>query len=72
LFRVVFIASNSATALSGCSNQFAASVRKVTYAPDFKDTELAFLRSDMHKLAQQMTLLEQALIEPPGLPVVIR
>lgn len=68
LFRVVFIAAISATALSGCSNQFAASMRKVTYAPDFKYTEQAVLRSDMHKLAQQMSLLEQALIEPPGEP----
>jgi len=66
LRRIVFIAATSAIALAGCSNQFASSIRKVTYAPDFKYTEQAVLRSDMGKLAQQMSILEQALIEPSG------
>jgi hypothetical protein len=64
--KIVFIAAISSIVLAGCSSQFAASMRKVTYAPDFKYTEQTVLRSDMGKLAQQMSLLEQALIEPYG------
>ncbi|MFQ3208032.1 MAG: hypothetical protein ACI9IT_002193 [Glaciecola sp.] len=66
LRKIVFIVLTSLMVLAGCSNQFAASMRKVTYAPDFKYTEQAVLRSDMGKLGQQMSLLEQALIEPYG------
>jgi hypothetical protein len=66
LCKIVFIAATSAIVLAGCSNQFAASMRKVTYAPDFKYTEQAVLRSDMGKLAQQMSLLEEALTKPYG------
>jgi outer membrane murein-binding lipoprotein Lpp len=61
LCKTVFIAATSAIVLAGCSNQFAASMREVTYASDFKYTEQAVLRSDMGKLAQQMSLLEEAL-----------
>lgn len=49
--------------LAGCSNQFAASLRKITYPPDFKYTETNDLRSDMGKLAQQVRILDQALFE---------
>lgn len=62
--KVIVIAAISAIVLLGCSSKFAASIRKVTYPPDFKYTEQADLRSDMHKLAQQMALLDQALIQP--------
>jgi len=64
--KVILIALASSTLLVGCSNQFASSVRKVTYAPDFKYTEQSVLRSDMDKLAQQMGLLELALAKPYG------
>lgn len=66
LSRIVVIALASTIVLSGCSSPFAESMRKVTYAPDFKYTEQAVLRSDMDKLGQQMSLLEQALSKPYG------
>lgn len=50
--------------LVGCSSQFASKMRKVTYPPDFKYTAPAELKSDMAKLAQQMRLLDQALMTP--------
>jgi hypothetical protein len=49
--------------LVGCSNQFAASLRKVTYPPEFKYTVKNELRSDMGELAQQVRILDQALYE---------
>ena len=64
--KLVLITVTCATVLVGCSSQFAASMRKVTYAPDFKYTEQSVLRSDMDKLAQQLSLLELALIKPYG------
>jgi hypothetical protein len=64
--KLIFLALTCATVLVGCSSQFAASMRKVTYAPDFKYTEQSVLRSDMDQLAQQMSLLELALIKPYG------
>ena len=64
--KIILITVTCATVLVGCSSQFAASVRKVTYAPDFKYTEQSVLRSDMDKLALQMSLLELALIKPFG------
>lgn len=66
LTRIATIILVSAIVLAGCSSPFAESVRKVTYAPDFKYTEQAVLRSDMGKLGQQMSLLEQALAKPYG------
>jgi hypothetical protein len=48
----------------GCSSQFTESMRKLTYPPGFKYTQLAELRSDMAKLAQQMLLLDEVLINP--------
>jgi hypothetical protein len=66
LSRIVVIALASTIVLAGCSSPFAESMRKVTYAPDFKYTEQAVLRSDMDKLGQQMSLLEQALAKPYG------
>jgi len=66
LTRIAVIALASAIVLAGCSSPFAESMRKVTYAPDFKYTEQAVLRSDMDKLGQQMSLLEQALAKPYG------
>lgn len=51
---------------SGCSSQFAASLRKVTYPPDFNYIEPTELRSEMAKLAQQMRLLDQALNQKDG------
>ena len=62
--KVVVIALAGTIVLSGCSSPFAESMRKVTYAPEFKYTEQAVLRSDMDKLGQQMGLLEQALAKP--------
>jgi hypothetical protein len=52
----------STLVLVGCSSQFASSVRKVTYPPDFKYTEQAELRSNMHQLAMQMAILDKALV----------
>lgn len=66
LSRIGVIALVSTVFLAGCSSPFAKSMRKVTYAPEFKYTEQAVLRSDMDKLAQQMALLEQALAKPYG------
>lgn len=48
--------------ISACSSQFNETLRKVTYPPDFKYTKTADLRSEMGKLAQQMLLLDKALI----------
>jgi hypothetical protein len=50
--------------LVGCSSKFASSLRKVTYPPDFKYTETTNLRTDMQKLALQMSLLDIALSQP--------
>lgn len=52
--------------LLGCSNQFAKSLRKITYPPDFKYTETSDLRSDMGELAQQIRKLDQALFDQAG------
>ncbi|MFT6268886.1 MAG: hypothetical protein ACJAVV_001701 [Alphaproteobacteria bacterium] len=62
--KVVLIVAISAIVLIGCSSKFTASMRKVTYPPDFKYTEPADLRSDMHQLAFQMGLLDKALVMP--------
>lgn len=64
--KLILIAAANTIVLMGCSNQFASSVRKVTYPPDFKYTDQSVLRSDMDKLALQMSLLERALIKPYG------
>lgn len=64
VIRVLLFVAISTLALFGCSSKFAASMRQVTYPPDFKYTEQADLRSDMHRLALQMRLLDQALIQP--------
>ena len=45
----------------GCSNEFSAAVRKVTYPPDFKYVTAQELRSNMEQLALQMQLLDFAL-----------
>lgn len=50
------------TVLTACSNQIAASIRQVTYPPEFKYIEPQKLRTDMSKLAQQMRLLDTALV----------
>ena len=47
--------------MPGCSNDFSAAVRKVTYPPDFKYVTAQELRSNMEQLALQMQLLDQAL-----------
>lgn len=62
MLKVTLVATLSTLVLVGCSSNFAASVRKVTYPPDFKYTEKVELRSDMHRLAYQMSLLDRALI----------
>jgi CBS-domain-containing membrane protein len=62
--KIIVTVALSAILLAACSNKFAASVRKVTYPPDFKYTEKAELRTDMQSLALQMGLLDQALIKP--------
>ncbi len=61
-WKKVFMLATCTLVTVACSSQFAASMRKVTYPPDFKYTEPAELRSDMGRLAQQMQLLDQALI----------
>lgn len=61
--RIVVLIMGSST-LVGCSSQFAESMRKFTYPPGFKYTQPAELRSDMAKLAQQMLLLDELLINP--------
>jgi hypothetical protein len=47
--------------VAGCSNDFSAAVRKVTYPPDFKYVTAKELRSNMEQLALQMQLLDFAL-----------
>jgi hypothetical protein len=47
--------------ITSCTNEFAASMRQLTYPPDFKYTEQDELRTDMAMLALQMQLLENAL-----------
>lgn len=56
LFVIVFTTG-------GCSNDMAASLRKVTYPPDFKYVSPSELRSNMAKLAAQMQNLDQALAQ---------
>lgn len=51
----------------GCSN-FANTLRKVTYPPDFKYVSGQELRSDMQRLAFQLQLLDQALTEENAPP----
>lgn len=51
----------SAMLTQGCSSKMAASLRKVTYPPDFKYVEPSKLRSEMGLLAQQMRVLDFAL-----------
>jgi len=60
---IVVLIMGSST-MVGCSSQFAESMRKFTYPPGFKYTQPAELRSDMAKLAQQMLLLDEILINP--------
>lgn len=62
--KIIIVTAISAFVIVGCSSQFASSVRKVTYPPDFKYTEQADLRTDMNRLAQQMALLDKALVTP--------
>ncbi len=63
LSKIMLIVAPCILLIAGCSSQFAASMRKVTYPPDFDYVEQAKLRSDMGRLAQQMRLLDQALIK---------
>ena len=51
-----------AVAFSGCSN-LPASMRNLTYAPDFKYVSQDELRSDMQKLAYQLQQLDLALAD---------
>jgi len=57
----IVIVIMGSSAIVGCSNKFAESMRKFTYPPGFKYTHPDELRSDMAKLAQQMLLLDDAL-----------
>jgi hypothetical protein len=59
---IVFVMGSST--LVGCSSQLAESMRKYTYPPGFKYIQPSELRSDMAKLAQQMLLLDEALVTP--------
>jgi hypothetical protein len=61
-----FIMLSCALFLMSCNSQFASSMRKVTYPPDFKYTEPNELRTDMARLALQMQFLDKALAEAPG------
>jgi hypothetical protein len=65
-FRSIFFTAVLCLFVIGCNSQFATTVRKVTYPPDFNYTVQADLRTDMGKLAQQMVLLEQALASKAG------
>lgn len=49
-------------AASGCSSDFAAAMRKVTYPPDFKYVSGEMLRSSMQQLAYQLQQLDEALV----------
>lgn len=55
----------SASLLTACSSQFAESVRKVTYPPDFNYVEPEQLRSDMSQLGALMRTLEFQLADEP-------
>lgn len=61
--------------LSGCSGMYS-SMRKVTYPQDFKYLEKADLRSDMGKMAIQVSLLDSALaktmVSDAGEPELVR
>ncbi|MFT4937701.1 MAG: outer membrane murein-binding lipoprotein Lpp [Paraglaciecola sp.] len=60
-FVYLSIFFSSILLLAGCSNDFSAAVRKVTYPPDFKYVTAKELRSNMEQLASQMQLLDSAL-----------
>jgi PBP1b-binding outer membrane lipoprotein LpoB len=62
--KIAAITLISALFIAGCTSQFASTVRKVTYPPDFKYTEQDYLRSNMHQLPVQMAILDKALFEP--------
>lgn len=62
LSKTLLIITLNLFLLSACNNQFASSMRKVTYPPDFEYVTQDTLRSDMGKLSQQMLLLDNALI----------
>jgi len=62
--KIAAITLISALFIAGSTSQFASTVRKVTYPPDFKYTEQDYLRSDMHQLPVQMAILDKALFEP--------
>lgn len=63
LFSKAIFVSVISLLLASCSSQFAASMRKVTYPPDFKYTEPSELKTDMGRLSHQMHLLDIALLE---------
>jgi hypothetical protein len=66
LWYAVIVVIMGSSSIMGCSSQFAESMRKLTYPSGFKYTQAAELRSDMDKLAQQMLLLDEALINADG------
>jgi hypothetical protein len=52
----------STLGISGCSNDMAAAMRKVTYPPDFKYVSPDELRSSMQQLGYQLQQLDEALL----------
>lgn len=62
----IVVVMMGSSVIAGCSSQFTESMRSFTYPPGFKYTEPAELRSDMAKLAQQMLLLDEALMNEYG------
>jgi outer membrane murein-binding lipoprotein Lpp len=61
IFTILSILFSCTLLVAGCSNEFSAAVRKVTYPPDFKYVTAKELRSNMEQLALQMQLLDLAL-----------
>ncbi|TRY30672.1 hypothetical protein [Aliiglaciecola sp. M165] len=61
----LFLLICGASFLTACSSQFAESVRKVTYPPDFNYVEPEQLRSDMSQLGALMRTLEFQLADEP-------
>ncbi|MFT4993744.1 MAG: hypothetical protein ACI965_000765 [Paraglaciecola sp.] len=61
-FRLLLLCL-SILVVGACSTDMAASLRKVTYPPDFKYVSASQLRSNMAELAAQMQNLDKALVK---------
>ncbi len=58
----LLIAVAAGLSLTACSSDFAATMRRITYPPDFVYVSDQELRNDMQRLGRQLALLEEALL----------